>query len=131
MHYLGIVLAALAMFALGSVWFSPVMFVRAWIRESGVDASQKPAPQAMAKTFGLTILLLLISAAILSRFIDNWTEGEGILHGLEVGLMGGIWVSVATGINFLFEKKSLKLFCIDAGYHLVGFAMMGVILALV
>jgi hypothetical protein len=131
MHYLGIVLAAFAMFALGSVWFSPVMFVRAWVRESGVDASQKPDGKAMAKTFGLTLVLLLVSAAILSRFIDNWTEGEGILHGLEVGLMGGIWVTVATGINFLFEKKSLKLFLIDAGYHLVGFAVMGVILALV
>ncbi len=131
MHYLGILLAALAMFALGSVWFSPVLFIRAWIRESGVDASQKPDPKAMAKTFGLTIVLLLVSAAILSCFIDNWTEGEGILHGLEVGLMGGIWVTVATGINFLFEKKSWTLFFIDAGYHLVGFAVMGVILALV
>jgi hypothetical protein len=131
MHYLGILLAGLAMFALGSVWFSPVLFMRAWIRESRVDASQKPDAKAMAKTFGLTVVLLLVSAAILSRFIDNWTEGEGILHGLEVGLMGGIWVSVATGINFLFEKKSWTLFFIDAGYYLVGFAVMGVILALV
>jgi hypothetical protein len=44
--------------------------------------------------------------------------------------MGGIWVSVAIGINFLFEKRSWTFFFIDAGYHLVGFAVMGVILSL-
>ena len=130
MHYLGIVLAALAMFALGSVWFSPVLFVKAWLRETGQDPNQKPDGKQMARTFGLTLVLLLISAAVLDCFITNWSAGEGLLHGLWVGVMGGIIAATTTGINYLFEKKSWTLFFINAGYDLVGFCIMGMILSL-
>jgi len=129
MHYLGIVLAALAMFALGSVWFSPVLFVKAWLRETGQDPNQKPDGKQMARTFGLTLVLLLISAAVLDCFITNWSAGEGLLHGLWVGVMGGIIAATTTGINYLFEKKSWTLFFINAGYDLVGFCIMGMILS--
>jgi hypothetical protein len=130
MHYLGIVLAALAMFALGSVWFSPVLFVKAWLRETGQDPNQKPDGKQMVRTFGLTLVLLLISAAVLDCFISNWSAGEGLLHGLWVGVMGGIIAATTTGINYLFERKSWTLFFINAGYDLVGFCIMGMILSL-
>jgi hypothetical protein len=130
MHYLGIVLAALAMFALGSVWYSPVLFMKAWLRDTGQDPNQKPDGKQMARTFGLTLVLLLISAAVLDCFISNWSAGEGLLHGLWVGVMGGIIAATVTGINYLFERKSWTLFFINAGYDLVGFCIMGMILSL-
>lgn len=130
MHYLGILLAALAMFALGAVWFSPVLFVKAWAREAGIDPNQKPDSKAMARTFGITFVLLLVAAVVLDFFVSNWTGGEGLLHGLWVGLLAGLLTSSAIGINFLFEKRSLLHFLINAGYDLIGFCLMGMVLAL-
>lgn len=130
MHILGIILAGLAMFALGAVWFSPVLFVKAWIRESGTDASQKPDAKQMAQTFGFAILLMVVSAVVLDYFITTSTSGEGIIHGLSIGFLGGVLAATTTGINYLFEKKSWTLFFINAGYDMVGFCLMGVILAL-
>lgn len=130
MHYLGIVLAALAMFALGAVWFSPVLFVKAWAREAGIDPNQKPDSKTMARTFGITFVLLLVAAVVLDFFVSNWTGGEGLLHGLWVGLLAGLLTSSTIGINFLFEKRSFLHFLINAGYDLIGFCLMGMILAL-
>jgi hypothetical protein len=130
MHYLGILLAAAAMFGLGSVWYSPVLFSKAWAREAGIDPNQKPDGKAMARTFGATFLLLIVCAAVLDVFISNSTAGEGILHGLFMGFLGGVIGTAITAINHLFEKKSLQLFLINAGYAVIGFCLMGVILAL-
>jgi hypothetical protein len=129
-HLIGIFLAALAMFALGSVWFSPLMFVNRWVKESGVDASNKPEGREMARMFGLTFLLLLLAAATLDCVLTSWAAGEGVSHGLAEGFLGGVLVVCATGINFLFEKRSFMHFLINAGYDMVGFCIMGVVLSL-
>jgi hypothetical protein len=130
MHYLGILLAAAVMFGLGSVWYSPVLFSRVWAREAGIDPNQKPDSKAMARIFGGTFVLLLVCATVLDILISNSTAGEGILHGLFMGFLGGVIASAITAINHLFEKKSLKLFLINAGYDVIGFCLMGVILAM-
>ena len=64
-------------------------------------------------------------------------EGErvgvrGPFHqGAAVGLLGGLLATTTTGINYLFEKKSWKLFLINSGYNLVGFCIMGAVLSLI
>ena len=131
MHFLGIFLAAVAMFAIGSVWYSPLMFIKAWLQEAGMDPNAKPDSQALLRTFGATFLLLLVSAAVLDQFIVNWSSDEGLGHGLWVGFLGGVIMASARGINYLFEKKSRKLYLINTGYDILGFSVMGVILSLI
>ena len=131
MHYLGIFLAAAAMFGVGSVWYSPVLFAKAWMSGAGMDPSRKPDGRTMARTFGTTFVLLLVCATVLDILISNSTAGEGILHGLFMGFLGGLIAVAITAINHLFENKSLKLFLINAGYDLIGFCLMGVILSLI
>ncbi len=45
----------------------------------------------------------------------------------EAGLL---WVAGSFGINYLFERRSFKLFCINGGYHTLQFAIFGLVLAL-
>ncbi|HEX2669012.1 MAG TPA: DUF1761 domain-containing protein [Gammaproteobacteria bacterium] len=131
MNYLGIFLAAAAMFALGSVWYSPVLFAKVWVRESGGDPAYKPTGKEMGRTFGGTFLLLLVSAAVLDWVMQNSAAtGEGLSHGLTVGFLGAVIAVAMTGINYLFERKSLKLFLINSGYNVIGFCIMGAVLAL-
>lgn len=41
---------------------------------------------------------------------------------------GLTFVAAAFGINYLFERRSLKLWAINAGYNVIAFTVMGVII---
>lgn len=51
------------------------------------------------------------------------------LQGLYIGLAAGAgFVLTTVGVNGIYNDMSLKLFAIDGGYHLVGFAVAGLII---
>jgi len=51
--------------------------------------------------------------------------------GLGAGASAGLcWVAASFGINYLFERRSLRLFFINGGYHTLQFTLYGLILAL-
>jgi hypothetical protein len=61
----------------------------------------------------------------LSMFIGK----EGTHFGLLAGLATGFgWVSLAFGVNYLFEGRSFKHWIINAGYNTVVFGVMGLII---
>jgi hypothetical protein len=50
---------------------------------------------------------------------------------VSAGLAAGVaWVATSFGINYLFEKKSLALFGINAGYHVAQYTAIGAVLGL-
>ncbi|HLF11330.1 MAG TPA: DUF1761 domain-containing protein [Gammaproteobacteria bacterium] len=54
-----------------------------------------------------------------------------LMLGLGAGFAAGLcWVASSLRINYLFARRSLKLFLIDGGYHTLQFTLIGVILAL-
>lgn len=55
-----------------------------------------------------------------------FVENKELFLGPERNAMIG--ASAAMGITYLFERKSFKLFLINAGYHVVTFTIMGLIL---
>jgi hypothetical protein len=53
---------------LGAVWYSPVLFARVWMRESGMTEEKARAANP-AKTLGTTFVLALIGAAVFAAFL--------------------------------------------------------------
>ncbi len=124
-NYLAVLVSALAFFVIGSVWYSPVLFANAWMKELGFS-EEKPSTANMVKTFGISFLLMLIMAFNLAAFIGN---GMGWQYGLSAGALTGIgWVALAIGINYLYERKSFRIWLINAGYMAVSFSAMGAII---
>jgi hypothetical protein len=124
-NWLSVIVASLAAFAIGSIWYSPVMFSKTWQKESNLtDYDLKNA--SMPVIFGSAFVLMFISAVLLDMFIGpGGTAGSGLVMGLVVSLG---WIVTALGVNYLFGRKSITLFLIDAGYFVVFFAAMGLIL---
>ena len=57
--------------------------------------------------------------------------GGRATSGFTAGFSAGLcWVASSFGINYLFARRSLRLFLIDGGYHTLQFTLIGVILAL-
>ena len=119
--------AAVASFLLGGLWYSPLLFARAWQREAGLtDEQLKNANMGMI--FGLALVLCVVASLMFAIFLG---PRPPLALGLGAGFSAGLcWVSASFGINYLFERRSLKLFLINAGYHTLQFTLIGLIIAL-
>lgn len=58
-NYLAVLAAAVSAFVLGGLWYSPVLFHKAWLAASGLTPEQAAAGNP-AMIFGLSFLLALV-----------------------------------------------------------------------
>jgi len=125
LNWLAIVVAALSAFVLGGLWYSPLMFVKRWMKEAGIteDSTKK---NNLFKIFGLALLLSIIASFFLAMFIGvNAGAGFGALAGFMAGFG---WVFTFFGISYLFESRSLAHFLINSLYSVVSLTLMGFII---
>ncbi len=123
-NYLAVALAALSAFLLGGLWYSPALFANKWAALTGVG-EEKLKSGSMAMIFGGAFLLNLVAAFVLAMFVAGMTLQGTTLAGLSVGLC---WVATSFGVSYLFERRPLGLWLINAGYFTLQFTLMGAIL---
>lgn len=123
--YTGVAIATVSAFLLGGLWYSPVVFGRLWMKLNGF--TEDDLKSGTAKIFGTSFLLQLVSAVTLAAFLGK----SGLVFSLFAGLMVGLlWVGASLGITYLFERKSFKLYLINAGYHILAYTIMGGIIGI-
>ncbi len=128
-NFLALLVSAIASFALGALWYSPVLFSKVWQKAAGLTEDNLKNTN-MALIFGSSFALILLMdfglAVILQghagRDITAWS---GALYGLLIGLF---FVATSYGINMLYQRKSFVLWAIDSGYQVLYLAMTGAIL---
>lgn len=121
---IAIVAAAASAFVLGGLWYS-LLFARPWQRAAGVTDEQLKT--GAPRIFIGSALLALVIAASLAAFIGAGGVSFGLFAGVAAGLT---FVAAAFGINYLFERRSLRLWAINAGYNVLSFTLMGLIIGL-
>jgi hypothetical protein len=123
-HWLAVVVAAIVGFPLGALWYGP-LFGKAWMAATGI--THERAKQAnMVKIYGTTLVLNLIISTSLAMFIG---AASTLQDGLFAGFMAGLtFVAAAFGVTYLFEFRSFKHWAINAGYQVLVFSVMGIIL---
>ena len=121
-----VLVAALAGFVIGGSWYGP-LFGKPWMAASGMT-KEKGAEGNIAITFGLAFVLNAIIAVGISLLLDGH---RGLFTGLHMGLFTGFFfVATALGVIYLFERRPLKHYLINAGYQVVNFAVIGTIIGL-
>ena len=124
-NWLSVIVATVSAFIIGALWYSPVLFGKTWQKELGLS-DEKIRNANMAVIFGTSFVLEFIAAFVLEMFIGSEANvATGIIAGALVGIA---WVATAIGTNYLFARKSFRLFLIDSGYFVVFFIVMGGIL---
>ena len=127
LNWLAVLAAACSAFVIGGVWYSPLLFGKAWLRETGLN-DEELRRRNMGVVFGASFLLSLIIAINLSAFLAGPPD---LVWGMTAGALAGIgWVATGMGITYLFEARSMRLFLINAGYHAVTFVIMGGIIGI-
>ena len=131
LNYLAILVAGLAAFLLGGVWYT-ALFGNAWKRLSGYTDEQMQAMRSvrpMPVFFGIMIACYVIAAfaiAIILRALAVTTPGAGAMVGLIVFIVVGAFAMT----GHISSPRPLKLYLIDAGFALVFLPVIGSILAI-
>lgn len=124
--WLGVVLAAVAFFAVGALWYG-LVFGKLWMRLTGLSEEQARGTN-LPLTFGATAVLGAVVAVGLAAVIGS---GASVGSGLGIGVAAGVLiVAPVLAIQSLYERKPLGLWALNAGYNLIGFAIMGLFLGL-
>lgn len=126
--WLGVLVAAIALFVLGGIWFT-VLFGKAYRRELGVPEPGEgqtglPPGPSLGKVLVGQFIAGLIIALVLAWLVGNTSTG----HGALVGLLGGVLVAAALLQLYQFEGKSVRHLLINAAYMIVGVTAVGAIL---
>ncbi|MFM7349233.1 MAG: DUF1761 domain-containing protein [Erythrobacter sp.] len=111
-----------AFFAVGALWYG-VIFAKPWQRAAGLTNSQLQAGN-MGLIFGLAFLFEMLIAMVLWHLLARTDPPPHVVMMMAMGFAAGVMIP-AIGVNYLFLRKPLALFLIDAGHFLVGMAAMG------
>ncbi len=122
-NLIAVLVAAVSGFLLGGLWYGP-LFGKAWQREVGCDG----AKGNMALIFGGTFVMNLIASGVFAMFLG---PHPALMLGVGAGFACGAgWVATSFATNYLFPRRSLKLFAIDGGYVTLQFTLIGLAIAL-
>ena len=126
-NWFAVIAAALSMFVIGGLWYSPILFGKRWQIAANVsDAAMSAGKPAVI--FGLAFVLSLLIAANLAFFVAGVPElGAVIGYSVAAGLG---WAAFGLSVIALFERRPFAYHLINGGYLTVAFAVMGLILGL-
>lgn len=128
LNWLAIVVATIAFFAVGAVWYT-ALFGKAWQREVGLSTEQLSGGRNMMAIFGLCLLLEFIVVLMLGHLFARLQPSDHVKMMMATGFALAI-MTPAIGINYLYQRRSLKLFLIDAGHFIVGMTVVGLVFIL-
>ena len=128
MNWLAIGLGTVAFFAVGALWYT-VLFGKAWQKAVGLSDEQLKAGANMPLIFGTCFALEFVVVLTLGHLFAFLHPSDHAKMMIAIGLAVGI-MAPAIGICYLYMRKPLKLFLIDAGHFIVGMAALGGVFAL-
>ena len=125
-----VLVSAVAFWALGALWYSPVLFSKRWQKEVGFK-EENVNNTNMFLVFGGSFVLMLFMVWALNFVINSHkAEDVSLGMGLHYGAFTGFFFSMLTmGINYLYQRRSFVLWLIDGIYVTLGLGIAGMILA--
>jgi len=130
-NYLAVLVAAVVVFVLGWLWYSPLLFYKPWMRLRGLDpdAAMAGAKMPVGKLV-IELLRCLVLAYVIAHFagalgISGWF---GAVH-FGVLLWFGFPLILLTG-SVLWDNVPWKVAAIHSGDWLVKLVVISIILSM-
>lgn len=125
LDYMAILVATIAGYAGGAVWFAPAVFGDAWLNALNKDKEDLGSPtQAMVVTFFTTLAAAFVLALVFQA-VNIEHPGEAIGYALLLGI--GFYAATMLS-DYFFCDWGLRLFAIQCGYRVTMFVLMAIIL---
>ncbi len=130
-NYVVVLVSAVAVFVLGWLWYSPLLFYKPWMRLRGMDPV---AAMANAKMPAGTLVAEFVRCFVLAYVVAHFVRALGI-----DSLFGAVHFGLITWIGFpvillagsvLWDKVPWKIATIHAGDWLVKLLVIPIIVTL-
>ena len=114
---------------IGFVWYHPRVFGSAWMRMSNITPEMVERGKKRMPLFAfLAFLASMLAAYVMNYFGIAWGVYDWI-GAIELGIWSWIgFVAPAMLGQVLWEQKPFSLYLINAGYWLVSFVAMAIVL---
>lgn len=123
-NWVAILVAALAFFAVGAVWYQPKVMGARWMKAAEVDPSKaSPNPWIFLGTLVAYFLMAMVLAMI-AQGIGASSFGDGLALGLSTGV---VFVGAQAWVNTSYEGRSFSLVVVNGGVGVIGHVIMAVI----
>lgn len=131
-NWLAVIVGGVIYFALGALWYSPVLFAKPWQLSIGWDPARQPP--AMNPTFYIvplvTYLVIATAIAMLASATGSDTFGEGIVLGLLIGVGLSAMHTLGDAVFDPNKPQPYTWFAITAAYHLIGILIVSVLVSI-
>ncbi|MGD9502862.1 MAG: DUF1761 domain-containing protein [Methyloceanibacter sp.] len=125
-NYLAVIIATLAGFGLGTVWY--MILAKPWMRAVGKTEADRPQGGAQVLLFAIALAALFVMALMLAGVmghIGDVTVRGGVVSGFFVWLG---FVITSMGVNHAFGGAKPALTLIDGGYWLAVLLIQGAVI---
>ena len=128
-NYMAVLVAAVASFIVGFVWYHPKVFGAMWMKLVNVtpDMTER-AKKNMLQSMTIAALSAIVTAYVLAHFVAAWGAAN-IMDAVQLGFWA--WFGFQTPIilgRVLWEMKSWNLFFLNGAYWLVSSIVIAVVL---
>lgn len=125
-NHWAVIVCAFTNLALGALWYSPLLFYKAWMKENKfTDEDIKRVNPA--KTYSITLILSIIISYNLAFFLGD--DKTDMVWGTTAGFLAGFGFSALIfSVVALLEQRSWKYILINGGYITIYFTIIGFIL---
>ena len=129
-NFFAVLVAAIAAMVIGSLWYSPFLFGKAWMRMRGLDPRSMESMSFPLNLMALEFVCALVAAYVLGIF--------SLLFGAHT-VFAAVFLAFLIWIGFyvtqqlsevLWEERPFGLFLINASQRLVSLLLMALIVGL-
>ena len=131
LNWLAVLVAAIAYFAIGALWYAPPVFGRVWGDAGGFalpERGERPSA-AIYVTPLIGSILSAVALGLLAATTDTDSFIEGIALGLVVAIGFAVPISLVTAQFESQKPKPMVWGAVNAGYHVVGNLVAAIIIA--
>jgi uncharacterized membrane protein YeaQ/YmgE (transglycosylase-associated protein family) len=131
LNWLAVLVGAVIYFALGALWYSPMLFARPWQRSIGWDPERTP-PQQSVTTYivpFLAYVAMAIAVGMLAKALGSDSAGEGIVLGLVLGIGLSLMHTLVDATFDPNKPEPWLWFAINGTYHAIGLILVAVIVS--
>ncbi len=129
-NYIAVLVAAIVVFVLGWLWYSPLLFYKPWMRARGMDpavamaGAKMPTGKLVIELVRCFVLAYVVAHFVAALGITNWL---GAVH-FGIFLWIGLPVILLVG-SILWENVPVKVAVIHAGDWLVKLLVIPIIVS--
>ena len=125
-NWWAVLVATVAGYALGALWYSPFLFGKSWMKLEGLK--EEDCKKGWFKAMFITFITTLLTAFALEAIVATWVINEWN-YAIPLTFLVGLFIYAGNVLSdFLYSRRPLKLFWITAMYRVVMIFVMLVIL---